>query len=395
MRRAGHDPVPRRGLHAPPRQRAAARARHGRRRRPAQRRPLERRPPYLARSLDGGRTFAPAASSSRANVRRAGVHGPAGRVALVDGPTTHYASTLLPADGSARRRDGAELGGLLERAVQRHRRRGRRRPRRRLRRRDDARLPPAGRRRPEPGGELAAAARAARRASPSSPGGPAASWRCSRRRGASAQACSCSASRATPGRRPSRSARRHQQRLRAHPERARPPDRVRIANDSGDLLPRVHARPPTAACCGPRPSTSATSPSTPTTLEIATNARGAGAAVTNDAFATPSRSWSRASPRAARPSRAAASARRACRCAASATTTSSRSWSRPRAATAASRRAAVLRRARFGRARGARRGFRTRFRARYELRRSRARIPVRVIPRRGKARTLRLRVRRC
>jgi hypothetical protein len=55
----------------------------------------------------------------------------------------------------------------------------------------------------------------------------------------------------------------------------------------------------------------------------------------------------------------------------------------------------VLRRARFGRARGARRGFRTRFRARYVLRRSRARIPVRVIPRRGKARTLRLRARRC
>ena len=55
----------------------------------------------------------------------------------------------------------------------------------------------------------------------------------------------------------------------------------------------------------------------------------------------------------------------------------------------------VLRRARFGRARGARRGFRTRFRARYELRLRHARIPVRVIPRRGKARTLRLRVRRC
>jgi hypothetical protein len=54
----------------------------------------------------------------------------------------------------------------------------------------------------------------------------------------------------------------------------------------------------------------------------------------------------------------------------------------------------ILRRARFGRAR-ARRGFRTRFRARYELRRRHARIPVRVIPRRGKARTLRLRVRRC
>ncbi len=55
----------------------------------------------------------------------------------------------------------------------------------------------------------------------------------------------------------------------------------------------------------------------------------------------------------------------------------------------------VLRRAGFGRARGARRVFRGRFRARYDLRRRTARIPVRVTPRRGKARTLRLRVRRC
>ena len=55
----------------------------------------------------------------------------------------------------------------------------------------------------------------------------------------------------------------------------------------------------------------------------------------------------------------------------------------------------VLRRASFGRARGARRVFRGRFRARYDLRRRTALIPVRVTPRRGKARTLRLRVRRC
>lgn len=55
----------------------------------------------------------------------------------------------------------------------------------------------------------------------------------------------------------------------------------------------------------------------------------------------------------------------------------------------------VLRRARFGRAKGARRGFRTRFRARYTLHRRDARIPVRVVPRRGKARTLHLPVRGC
>jgi hypothetical protein len=57
--------------------------------------------------------------------------------------------------------------------------------------------------------------------------------------------------------------------------------------------------------------------------------------------------------------------------------------------------ASVLKRARFGRAAHARRGFRSRFRARYTLRRRHARIPVGVIPRRGQAHTLRLRVRRC
>jgi hypothetical protein len=55
----------------------------------------------------------------------------------------------------------------------------------------------------------------------------------------------------------------------------------------------------------------------------------------------------------------------------------------------------VLRRARFGRTRAARPGFRTRFRARYTLHRRHARIPVRIVPRRGKARTLHLRVRGC
>ena len=55
----------------------------------------------------------------------------------------------------------------------------------------------------------------------------------------------------------------------------------------------------------------------------------------------------------------------------------------------------VLRRASFGRTRAARPGSRTRFRARYSLRRRHARIPVRLTPRRGKARTVRLGVRRC
>ena len=55
----------------------------------------------------------------------------------------------------------------------------------------------------------------------------------------------------------------------------------------------------------------------------------------------------------------------------------------------------VLRRASFGRTRIARPGFRSRFRARYSLRRRHARIPVRLVTRRGKDRTVRLRVRRC
>ena len=57
--------------------------------------------------------------------------------------------------------------------------------------------------------------------------------------------------------------------------------------------------------------------------------------------------------------------------------------------------ARVLRRARFGRARGARRRAVGRFRARYVLRRRATRVRVRVVPRRGRARTLVLPVRRC
>jgi hypothetical protein len=56
----------------------------------------------------------------------------------------------------------------------------------------------------------------------------------------------------------------------------------------------------------------------------------------------------------------------------------------------------ILRRASFARrTKGARRVSRRPYRARYVLRRRHARIPVRVVPRRGKAHTLRLRVRGC
>ena len=56
----------------------------------------------------------------------------------------------------------------------------------------------------------------------------------------------------------------------------------------------------------------------------------------------------------------------------------------------------ILRRASFARrTKGARRVSRRAYRARYVLRRRHARIPVRVVPRHGKARTLRLRLRGC
>jgi hypothetical protein len=56
---------------------------------------------------------------------------------------------------------------------------------------------------------------------------------------------------------------------------------------------------------------------------------------------------------------------------------------------------AVLRRATFGRARGARRIYAQRFRAGYEPTRTSVRVPVRLRPRSGRSRTLTLRARRC
>jgi hypothetical protein len=67
---------------------------------------------YLARSVDGGRTFAPARQISGAGFAEAS-GGPNGSVALVDGPTTTRAG-LFAADGSSARSPGAELGPYLE-----------------------------------------------------------------------------------------------------------------------------------------------------------------------------------------------------------------------------------------------------------------------------------------
>ena len=67
---------------------------------------------YLARSVDGGRTFGPARRISGGAFAEA-VNGPNGSVALVDGPTTTRAG-LFAADGSSARSAGAELGPYLE-----------------------------------------------------------------------------------------------------------------------------------------------------------------------------------------------------------------------------------------------------------------------------------------
>jgi hypothetical protein len=133
----------------------------------------------------------------------------------------------------------------------------------------------------------------------------------------------------------------------------------------------------------------------PSGLQVSTNATGAGAAVFTDAFGAKAVHVTRFTPRTAPVARRTI---RGVRVQVRSTCSDDKKLSLVVETARGNRRVApstVLRRARFGRARGARRGFRSKFRARYELRRRSARIPVRVTPRRGKARTLRLRVRRC
>ncbi|MGZ9121327.1 MAG: hypothetical protein ACXW6A_20885, partial [Gemmatirosa sp.] len=135
----------------------------------------------------------------------------------------------------------------------------------------------------------------------------------------------------------------------------------------------------------------------PSGLQVSTNATGAGAAVFADAFGAKGVHVTRFTPRTAPVARKRFRRVRA-RVQVRSTCSGDKKLSLVVEAARGNRRIApakVLRRASFGRARGARRGFRSRFRARYELRRRTARIPVRIVPRRGKARTLRLRVRRC
>jgi len=131
----------------------------------------------------------------------------------------------------------------------------------------------------------------------------------------------------------------------------------------------------------------------PSHLEFATNAAGRGVAVVDNSLGDKAVRVARFSPRAAPTARrrlgnARVQARSVCEGDTMSVVVEAARGDRQVAP------GVVLRRASFGRARGARRRFAGRWRARYDVRR-RARIPVRVTPRSGKRRTLRLPVRRC
>jgi hypothetical protein len=132
----------------------------------------------------------------------------------------------------------------------------------------------------------------------------------------------------------------------------------------------------------------------PNALEAATNSRGAGAAITDNFLDDHAVRIARFTPKTApvarrRMNKARVQARSLCDGEKLSVLVEAAKGTRQ------VKPGSVLKRARFGRAKGASRGFRTRFRARYTLHRRHARIPVRVTPRHGKARTLRLRVRGC
>ena len=133
----------------------------------------------------------------------------------------------------------------------------------------------------------------------------------------------------------------------------------------------------------------------PSSLQVSTNVKGAGVAAFADAFGAKGVHVTRFTPRTAPVARRTI---RGVRVQVRSTCSDDKTLSLVVETARGNRRVApstVLRRASFRSTRSARRGFRSKFRARYELRRRTARIPVRVTPRRGKARTLRLRVRRC
>jgi hypothetical protein len=344
---------------------------------------------YLARSTDGGRTFGPPIRLSGAEFASA-EQGPDGRVALVDGPTTLRAGLFAP-DGSSSRAQGSSLGPFLEGTSN-----------------DIATAGEA---------VLAAGSDASRTHAFRLPQGAdpnaAASWQqIDPAVGREPQVAGIPSGFAVMLESVQNFGPLFVQRLEG--AAWSPPVPIApavnnvefrlLGNARGRLTALVsysayHLRYATSTDGGVLWSSLVTAanygPELPSGLEAATNASGAGAAVTDNSLGDKAVRVTRFTPRTAPVARRRL--RRGVRVQVRSVCDGDE-LSLVVETARGNRRvnpAAVLRRARFGRARGARRGFRSRFRARYELTRRRARIPVRVIPRRGKARTLRLRVRRC
>ena len=346
---------------------------------------------YLARSTDGGRTFGPTHRIAGAEFAEA-EPAPNGRIALVDGPTTLRADVVAP-DGSSARTRGSTLGPYLEGTF------------------ND--VTAAGQEVLAAGSD-ATRTHAFRLPAGNDPGNAAAWQQIDPAMGREPQVAGIPAGFAAMLESDANFGPLFVQRLEgaawSPPVSVGPAvDNVEfrlLGNVSGRLTAVImysayHLRYVTSTDGGVLWSSLVTaanygSADLPSSLEAATNASGAGAAVTDNSLGDKAVRVTRFTPRTApvarrhlRRSHARVQVRSVC---------DDDDLSLVVEAARGNRRispGAVLRRARFGRARGTRRGFRTRFRARYELRRRHARIPVRVIPRHGKARTLRLRVRRC
>ena len=342
---------------------------------------------YLARSVDGGRTFAPAVAISGESFAEA-VQGPGGRVALVAGPTTTRAG-LFAADGSSAGTVGASLGPYLEGVFT-----------------DIA----ASGEQVLAAGSDAGTSHAFRLGAGGDPNNAAAWQQIDPARGRQPEVAGLPGGGFAVMLEPTGPGSLFVQRL----EGAgwSPPVGLidAVANNGFALDGNAKGRLTALVTYSAYRLVYITSTdggvlwsSTvnvgnfkeyPADLEVATNASGAGAAVMADAFGAKIVRVTRFTPRAAPVARrrfrgARVQVRSLC---------DNDKLSLVVEAARGNRQVApstVLRRAGFGRARGARRVFRGRFRARYDLRRRSTRVPVRVTPRRGKARTLRLRVRRC
>jgi hypothetical protein len=346
-------------------------------------------PTFLARSTDGGHTFGPAHQIA-AEAFEGGVLGPNGSVALVAGPTTLHAGLFAP-DGAGRRTSGSALGPFLEGVTNDVASNGSET----LAAGSDAsqthafRLPAGGNpNNPAAWQQIDPAPNGREPAVAGLPGGFAAMLEPSTSGG-----------------------NLFVQRLEGAGWSPRVPigpavDNVefRLAgNPRGRLSAAItysayHLRYATSTDGGVLWSSLVDAVNwgheLTDALQVATNAAGAGAAIVDLPFGDKSVRVARFSPRSApvarrRINRARVQVRSICNDEKLTLVVEAAKGTRQVEPSS------VLRRARFGRAKGARRGFRTRFRARYQLRRRHARIPVRVVPRNGKARTLRLRVRGC